>query len=167
MQNILFQHGPVKTERLVLKPLTKADAIDLVLITNDPLVAAGISFLRQPFRIADAEGLIEQQAQGTDCFAAARRQTDGAFVGVVGAHGRGLDIEIGYWLGASFHGHRYASEAARTMLKLIRDNYPTRPIIAECSPENKASWRLLEKLNFQDTGRRGQAKGRNVLQLKG
>ena len=75
----------MRTERLFIQPLQAADAFQLVVLTNDPLVAAGVSLLRQPFTLADAQDLIALPRAKKGCFASVRAGDDGAFIGCVGA----------------------------------------------------------------------------------
>lgn len=57
--------------------------------------------------------------------------------------------EIGYSLNPEFGGHGYATEAARTMLKLGFEDLGLHRIIAQCDPRNEPSWRLMERLGMR------------------
>ena len=160
----LFPRGACATKRLVIRPLQAADAFQLVVLTNDPLVASGVSKLPQPFTLADAQELIAMPRAGKGAFAAVRAGADGPFIGCVGAVARGpSDIEIGFWLGAPYHGKSYGAEMARGMLNLLRDAFPERRIIAECPRENAATWRLLRRLGFSPSGTGGAREGAQLL----
>lgn len=160
----LFSEGVWRTERLTIQPLQPADAFQLVVLTNDPLVAAGVSLLRQPFTFADADGLTGLSRNGRGCFCAARVGENGPMVGCVGALVRNAeDIEIGFWLGAPFHRKAYGFEMARMMRDKLREFFPDRRLIAECPRENSASWRLLQKLGFAPNGDFGARKGAQLL----
>ena len=41
-----------------------------------------------------------------------------------------------------------------------------RILVAECRPGNVASWELLRKLGFRDTGEEGHRPGRRLLHLR-
>ena len=124
----LFPRGPCVTERLVIQPLQAADAFQLVVLTNDPLVANGVSLLRQPFTLPDAQDLIALPRAKKGCFASVRAGAKGPFVGCVGAVARSAsDIEMGFWLGVPYHGKQYGAEAAQAMLGLLRDAFPDKP----------------------------------------
>ncbi|MCI4678987.1 GNAT family N-acetyltransferase [Rhodoblastus acidophilus] len=160
----LFPDEGMRTERLFIRPLQPADAFQLVVLTNDPLVAAGVSFLRQPFTIADAQDLIGLPGARKGCFGVVRAGADGPMIGCVGAVARSAnDIEIGFWLGAPFHGRHYGAEMARAMLERLREVFPERRVIAECPRENAASWRLLRKLGFTPSGASGARRGSQLL----
>ena len=168
----IFPEGFARTQRLTLPPLQAADAFQLVVLTNDPLVAAGVSLLRQPFTIADAQELVAFARAEKGCFASIRLTEGrmgeaGPFIGCVGALARGrTDVEMGFWLGAPYHGKHYGAEAARAMLELLRGALPERRIVAECPRENAASWRLLQKLGFCPSGANGWRKGAQLLAYK-
>ncbi|WP_298421818.1 GNAT family N-acetyltransferase [Rhodoblastus sp.] len=154
----------MRTERLFIQPLQAADAFQLVVLTNDPLVAAGVSLLRQPFTLADAQDLIALPRAKKGCFASVRAGDDGAFIGCVGAVARtATDVEIGFWLGVPYHGNHYGAEMAQAMLGRLRDVFPEKRIIAECPRENSASWRLLKKLGFSPSGTGAARKGAQLL----
>jgi RimJ/RimL family protein N-acetyltransferase len=159
----IFPDGFSRTPRLKLTPLQASDAFQLVFLTNDPLVAAGLSLLRQPFTLTDAQDLIALSRLQKGCFASVRLGDAGLFIGCVGALIRDeKDIEIGFWLGAPYHGKHYGAEAAQAMLDLARVAFPDRRIVAECPRENSASWRLLQKLGFSPSGA-GWRKGSQLL----
>lgn len=163
----LFPHGHFVTERLFIQPLQAADAFQLVVLTNDPLVADGVSLLRQPFTITDAQELIGLPRAGKGCFASVRAGFDGPFIGCVGAVVRGAtDLEIGFWLGVPYHGKRYGAEMARGMLDQLRGAFPDRRIVAECPRENSGSWRLLNRLGFNPSGSQGLRRGAQLLVFK-
>lgn len=160
----LFPQGHFVTERLHISPLQAADAFQLVVLTNDPLVAAGVSLLRQPFTMADAQDLIALPRARKGCFAAVRAGAEGPFIGCVGAIARGAsDVEMGFWLGVPYHGKRFGAEMATVMLRLLRDAFPDKRIVAECPRENSASWRLLQRLGFNPSGASGARKGAQLL----
>lgn len=163
----LFPEGAARTPRLVLAPLAPANAFQLVVLTNDPLVASGVSLLRQPFSLADAQDLIGLSRLGRGCFASIRVGEDGPFIGCAGALVRNeQDMELGFWLGVPWHGRQYGAEAARAMLGLLREAFPERRIVAECPRENSASWRLLGRLGFSPCDKRGARKGAQLLAFK-
>ncbi len=160
----LFPDGVARTKRLNIAPLQASDAFQLVFLTNDPLVAGGLSLLRQPFTLTDAQDLIALSRLNKGCFASIRLADSGEFIGCAGALVRDdRDIEIGFWLGAPYHGRHYGAEAAQAMVDLLRSALPERRIVAECPRENSASWRLLRRLGFSPCGADGWRKGAQLL----
>jgi RimJ/RimL family protein N-acetyltransferase len=156
------------TDRLSIKPLAPADAQALQKLTDNPAITGAISFLTAPFTVADAEALIGCNSGERDCFFGIWKGNGETLIGLVGAHLRAdTEIEVGYWLGTAWHGQRYATEALHGLATVLKARFPERSIIAECRPENLASWRVLEKAGFQPTGDSGLRAGRQVLVLRG
>jgi RimJ/RimL family protein N-acetyltransferase len=154
--------------RLTLRPLTAADAGMLRAITDDPAITAAISFLPDPFTLADAEALIAQNDTGRDCFLGLWRSADRRLIGVAGAHlDAGGAVEIGYWIAPDCWGQGYACEAAGALVERLEAAFVQPRIFAECRPDNRTSWRVLEKLGFEPTGAAGARPGRVVLAYRG
>lgn len=153
-----------RTARLVLQPLGDEDADAVVSVTNHPTVISAVPFIRAPFDLAGAHDLIGRNASQQDRFYGIWLGEGRTLVGVTGVHLRDEDaIEIGYWIAPKASGQGIASEAARAMAERISTAFPERTIIAECRPENAASWRVLQKAGFRDTGRPGTRPGRKLL----
>jgi len=156
----------IETARLRLAPLGPGDAEALWRLTNDPGIIDAVSFLRHPFTLADAAMLIALNRNDRDLFRGIWRRHDGLLAGVVGVHARsGGTIELGYWIGTRFQRQGFAEEAARGVVEWLRRTSPAAPIIAECRLENRASWRVLERLGFRPTGAPGTRPGRLELAL--
>ncbi|MBE7202137.1 MAG: GNAT family N-acetyltransferase [Parafilimonas terrae] len=161
----------IETARLSIAALRPEDAQDLRRLTDDPAITAAVDFLPAPFTLQDAEDLIRSGARGQDRFLGAwSRVADGepasvrALVGVVGTHLRGAGvIEIGYWIGGAARGRGFAFEAVSAIIAALSERFPARFLVAECRPANVASWSLLEKLGFRDTGEEGHRPGRRLL----
>jgi RimJ/RimL family protein N-acetyltransferase len=82
------------------------------------------------------------------------------------AHRQGTGaVEVGYWIGTAFQRRGYAFEAAEALLRQLRSATPPPRIVAECRPENRASWGLLERLGFRHGGAAGARPGRLLLEL--
>lgn len=59
---------------------------------------------------------------------------------------------IGYIFNKGYHGKGYATEACRTLLDYAFRSLGIHRVVALCSPENKPSWALLERLNMRREG---------------
>ena len=57
-------------------------------------------------------------------------------------------LEIGYVFNQNYWGNGYAAESCKALIKQAFSNGVHR-IYAECDPNNKNSWKLLEALEFQ------------------
>ena len=164
----------LETARLSITALQPADAQALRRLTDDPAITAAVDFLPTPFTLQDAEDLIRSGARGQDRFLGVWQRSDGAvavpepsagdLVGVVGTHLRGVGvIEIGYWIGGAARGRGFAFEAVSAIIAALSGRFPARTMVAECRPANVASWGLLVKLGFRDTGEEGHRPGRRLL----
>lgn len=60
--------------------------------------------------------------------------------------------ELGYIFNPAYYGHGYATEACRSILEYAFKSLDAHRVIALCSPENTASWRLLERLSMRREG---------------
>ncbi len=139
-----------ETNRLYLRPLRLADAEAFRAMTDEPAIIDAIYFLERRFGLTDAEKLIAGDGDGRDCFWGVWKRKSPILLGAVGTHLRGTkEIEVGYWFASASQGRGLASEAVTGVMLVLLSNYPERRIIAECRPENKASWRLLERVGFR------------------
>lgn len=153
--------APVTTPRLSARPLRADDAEALRVLTDRPAITAAVHFLNSPFTLADARSLIDGAGDGRDCFWGVWSPPAPEMIGTVGTHLRGDEaIEIGYWFAPAVHGQGYATEAVHAILRRLQESCPARRIYAECRPENRASWRLLERLGFCHQGAAGERPGR-------
>ena len=63
-----------------------------------------------------------------------------------------LTWKLGYIFNPVFHRNGYASEAAKTLTEHAFEHQNIHRIMARCSVENVASWRLLERIGFTREG---------------
>lgn len=154
----------VETERLAITPLHPDMAEEVRSLTDDPAITNSVDFLPEHFSLADARGLIRAAATGRDVFLGLVEREDRSLVGIVGAHLRALEaIEIGYWVGGAARGRGYGAEGVGAVVRALAEAYPRRAIVAECRPENVASWQMLHKLGFRPTGDGGKRPGRQLM----
>jgi [ribosomal protein S5]-alanine N-acetyltransferase len=162
----LDQLPSLQTDRLHLRPLTLDDAAALQTVTDHAAITDFVHFLPQPFTVSDAEHLILGKQDGRDRFLGAWLRGTEELVAVVGTHLHGAnEVEIGYWVRPSHHRQGVANEAVRAVLAGLCGTFPDRQVVAECRPENAASWHLLERLGFRPAGENGRRPGRQRLVL--
>lgn len=111
----------LETKRLFLRPLRLEDAGALMELLMPEPVHRFLP-LYPPKNLEEARALIRrdylEDAPGRYRLGLFRK-SDGAFLGYV--HGAiGEHYDLGYALGADFWGHGYMTEAAETLLKLLR-----------------------------------------------
>lgn len=148
---------PITTLRLTLRPFTPADLDDLHAYESRPDVTR---YLYWDPRDRDATRTFldkkitrtELHDEGDALDLAITHRHTGALVGnclllwTSKAHRQG---EIGYILNPAHHGHGYATEAAREMLRLGFDGLNLHRITGRLDARNTASARVLEKLGMR------------------
>jgi RimJ/RimL family protein N-acetyltransferase len=63
-----------------------------------------------------------------------------------------LTWELGYIFNPSFHNNGYATEASLTLIRYGFEHWGIHRGIANCNPENVASWRVMEKIGMKREG---------------
>ena len=152
--------APLKTERLILRPLRPADAEALHRLVNDWEVTRTLAEIPYPYPRALADewigSTVQQLAGGTGWHLAitgkeGRKET---LVGVVGLR---LDSarrtgRLGYWVGRAYWKHGVATEAAKKMTRWAFANLPLDLIAAEVTDGNDASCKVLRRAGFREVG---------------
>jgi RimJ/RimL family protein N-acetyltransferase len=141
----------LKTERLVLRAPRRADANAIACLANDRRIAVNTARIPHPYSVDDAEQFIAaiNRRNGETAFLVTR---DGAPIGVCGIDPQDNGAELGYWLGVSFWGQGYATEAARAVIDHAFGTLELEALQAGARVSNPASRRVLEKCGFQWTG---------------
>jgi RimJ/RimL family protein N-acetyltransferase len=153
----------IVTRRCHIAPLTPDDAPQLQAIT-DASVTARIHFLSEPFTLADAEALIAEDDGHR--FLGVWDTAEARLLGVIGVHPRRpREIEVGYWFAAAARGRGLATETVETVVAALASRYPDHRIVAECRPDNRASWKLLSRIGFRPAGEDGTRPGRALLRF--
>ena len=146
------------TARLVLRPLTPADAPTLFALKSDPVVQRYGSHTpwTQPEQALawlerDRQGMADgQHAQFAVC-----RRDDGAMVGTCTLYDIDTQCrcaEVGYALLPSAWGRGYANEAVTALLDWGFEHLGLNRVGADIDPRNAASARALERLGFTREG---------------
>jgi hypothetical protein len=105
------------TERLILRAPCFEDARTIAALVNDRRIAENTLRIPHPYGLADAQSFITaaNASDGEIVFLIARRGGD--VIGGCGIARFGEEPpEIGYWLGVSFWGQGYATEAVRAVI---------------------------------------------------
>ena len=144
---------PLRTDRLLLRMLREEDVEALTAYRNDPGVAR-LQDWELPYPRERAERLVAAHADRTDVLPGQGTQLavdlDGELVGDLYV---GLDehcgvAEIGFTLATAHQGRGYGVEAASAVVDDLVDRLGVHRVVAELSPENVASARLLERLGM-------------------
>ncbi len=144
----------LRTDRLLLRPLTPADAPALVALLNEPsflrfIGDRGVRTEADALRYLDEGPLASYAAYGFGLYAVERR-ADGAWLGLCGLLRRPAlaDPDLGFAFLPAFWGQGYAREAAGAWLRYGQHTLALPRIVAIVAPENDASIRLLTHLGF-------------------
>lgn len=140
----------IRTERLLLRPLTLSDAGTVAEFVGDWDVARMTGRIRHPYSIVDADAWIASLAPDELVRAI---DLDGRLVGAVGyVADEDGSAEIGYWVGKPYWGHGLATEAATALVDHCF-RVERRPRLTCCHfVDNLASARIIAKLGFERTG---------------
>jgi len=146
-------HATIRTSRLVLRAPHTNDAAAISLLANDRRIAENTARIPHPYRLADARAFItyatETKREALFVITLPNDHIIGA-CGVGSIEGKGP--EIGYWLGTSYWGKGYASEAAQAVINHAFTTLRYDILEAGARVSNPASRRVLEKCGFQWTG---------------
>jgi RimJ/RimL family protein N-acetyltransferase len=154
---VLDPDYPIHTERLLLRPLTLADADDVHAYQSEPEVCRYIPY--QPRTHAEVIAFIERNRAVLE---------DEGQVLTVGVELPGTGIigdfvlfwrsrehqtgEIGWVLSPSYSGRGYATEAARALLGLAFSDLKLHRVIARVDTRNDASARMCRRLGMRQEG---------------
>ena len=148
----------LRTERLLLRPFTAADAADVTRYLADVAVAQNTLTVPHPYPEGAADefiaGLEPAWAQGKRANWAVTRLLDGALVGGIGlqltrAHKR---TEVGYWIAKPEWGNKYATEALRCVIAFAFEGLGMHRVEAHHFLENPASGRVMENVGMHREG---------------
>ena len=154
----------IETDRLRLRPLTKADAPEIVRLVDDFDVARFTATIPHPYNLDMALDFIAAPEAAADAASKFIDDPEGAIVlgifhkaddrllGCVGLQKTPEGPELGYWIGRENWRQGFASEAAGRLVKLAFENFALPELIASAVTVNDASHRVLEKIGFSICG---------------
>ncbi len=147
------------TDRLRLRPFEASDIEAIRELAGDVEVARNTLNIPHPYEeaharswVASHRGQLEREEAVTYAITLREEGT------VVGAVGLILDpanerAELGYWIGRSYWGRGYATEAAREVVGWGFRTLGLHRVHASHFPRNPASGRILRKLGMRHEGR--------------
>jgi RimJ/RimL family protein N-acetyltransferase len=152
-------HAPIRTARLLLRPLRTSDAEPLFALFADWEVIRRLSMPPWPYALEDAHSFIREHRDGdlgrtTFAITLADALIGGIDVRMKPANQsqRGPGPNLGYWLGRPYWGRGYMTEAARGFLVRVFDARLGDHIYSGAFADNAASLRVQEKLGFVRDG---------------
>ena len=154
---VLSPTYPLRTERLLLRPLTDGDFEDLFAFQSDPEITRYVAYDtrdRDGMRAALAAKKRDTTVtnDGDQLSLAVTVPPDPTVIGEVNLFLQDTAnrmAEIGYVFHPGHHGHGYALEAAREMLRVGFEDLRMHRMTARCNARNTASWKLMEKLGMR------------------
>lgn len=145
------------TRRLVLRSVTLADAGRVRVLAGDPEVALMTSNIPYPYEVGRAAAWIRacEELQGEGLRYAFALDLGGE--GLIGVCSLQVEpdqgrAELGYWLGRSWWGQGFMTEAARAVVAFGFERLELRRIFAHHLPENPASGRVMQKVGMTPEG---------------
>jgi RimJ/RimL family protein N-acetyltransferase len=141
----------LETERLMLRAPRPEDIKAISVQADDRRIAENTARIPHPFGVDDAERFIAtaNKRASEACFVIT---LDDTLIGACGVDPREDGPEIGYWLGASYWRHGYATEAVRVVIDHAFGDLQHEALQAGARVSNPASRRVLEKCAFQWIG---------------
>ncbi|MBL8692366.1 MAG: GNAT family N-acetyltransferase [Rhodospirillaceae bacterium] len=142
----------METARLLLRPSDRDDAHQAFRISSDWEVTRNLSAAAFPPVLSDLETWFDEHprewTEGKAYrFAVLHR---GAMIGLADLDRvSDTEAELGYWLGVTWWGHGYATEAAGALIQFAWGALGLARLKAGHAADNPASGRLLVKLGFQ------------------
>jgi RimJ/RimL family protein N-acetyltransferase len=149
----------LETERLYLRPFNEDDVDAVFAMRSDSDV---MRFIREPQTSrSEAESWINLISSRWETekigFCAVIEKSSGKYIGWCGLWRlpETGETEVGYALIKDFRGRGYAVEAAEAFLIYGFETLQLKEIVAVARPENRASWRVMERLGmtYDYTGR--------------
>ena len=135
-----------ETERLILRRYQKEDLHDLFEYLSDKEVVKYEPY--KPLTFDETKENLKWRI-GTDEMIAVELKKSHKMIGNVYMGKRDFEaLEIGYVFNQNYWRHGYATESCKVLIQQAFSNGVHR-IYAECDPNNKGSWKLLEALEFQ------------------
>ncbi len=137
------------TERLYIRRFRESDSEDLYAYTSNPTV---LKF--EPFKPMTREETLEETKW---------RVKDERFLAVCLKNGKMIGnlyfskgdfdtYEVGYVFNETYWGNGYATESLQALLEHAFVEIGVRRIIAKCDPQNRSSWKLLERVGMRREG---------------
>jgi 8-oxo-dGTP diphosphatase len=150
---------PLKTERLILRPLVPEDAEAMHWLVNDWEVTRNLATVPFPYPRELADDWIQStrrslaEGRAYQLAITGREGDDEILVGVVGLRIAERTGRLGYWVGRRFWGHGVATEAAGRLSRWAFANLDLDRLEAGVIIDNPASAAVLRRIGFREVGK--------------
>jgi RimJ/RimL family protein N-acetyltransferase len=148
---------PRRTERLLLRPVTKHDFEAVWQIRRQESVSRWMTSLSD-----DRDRFFELMADADRMAKTLVIERDGRVIGdlmlapenawaqaEVADQAKGVQAEIGWCLDPAAGGHGYATEAVRELIRIAFEELGLRRLVANAFAANEPSWRLMERVGMR------------------
>lgn len=143
----------LKTARLTLRAPNDGDLARIVALIGDYEVSKMLAHAPHPYTEAHGREWLGQTIGDGEAGELVFAIDDGSgLIGAVSFRDLQKTPVIGYWLGRSYWGRGYMSEAARAALDWLFRTTDHDTVIAEAMDDNPASLKVQEKLGFTVVG---------------
>lgn len=140
----------LETERLILRRFTLEDYHDLYEYLSDEETVKYEPYA--PITLEQSKEWAASRA-ASDAFFAVCLCESGKVIGNLFVQTQEQQaLEIGYVFGRSYWHNGYATEALKAAIQYAFETEKVHRIHAQCSPDNVASWKLLERVGFRREG---------------
>jgi len=142
------------TKRLSIRPYSDADIPELLPLIGTREVAATTLRIAHPYTEQDARAFLELSKEPGKMWLAITLLADERQIGGIGLRieDQHRHAELGYWLGVSYWGQGYATEAAQAMLRYGFQDLKLHRIFATHFKHNPASGSILKKIGMSYEG---------------
>lgn len=155
----MTEHPTIKTERLILRPFTLADAPEVQRLVGERDIASTTMHIPHPYEDGMAEEWIAAYQERFDRgeqvrFAITHREQDyliGA-IDLFAIDSQHDKAELGYWIGKPYWNQGYCTEAASALLKYGFETLELNRIYATHFSRNPASGRVMQKVGMKHEG---------------
>ena len=146
----------LSTGRLVLRPLSPADASRITNLVNDPRIYRMLARVPAHQNVAQTLAWMSSHdsRRAADTAHIFGIESQGSLVGIVSGERERplLPFNIGYWLAPDCWGRGFMTEATTALVDWLKQR-GEQAFVAGYIADNPASGRVLEKLGFMKAGR--------------
>jgi RimJ/RimL family protein N-acetyltransferase len=143
----------ITTPRLLIRAFKEQDFKALFEYLSNPIIYRFEP--GEPVSLEKARELAHERSQKNDFWAVTLKSTNeliGHLYFKQMEPNEFLTWELGYIFNPSFHNNGYATEASLALIRCGFEHWGIHRVIANCNPENVASWRVLEKVGMKREG---------------
>jgi len=150
----MTERPTLETPRLKLRPYIEADIDELLPLVGVREVAATTLRIPHPYTRENAADFLALAQEPDKIWLAVTLRSNGHQIGGIGLRvdREHQHAELGYWLGVSYWGQGFATEAGRAMLRYGFEELHLHRIFASHFKHNPASGRVLRKLGLRYEG---------------